>query len=81
MRTRTYKIGLHSLTLEEINGVITLTEDGRGPFIYTNVREAAVAVGDTVGDWITKSILAEAAFEGMDIWKGLKNEQSGTDLH
>ena len=81
MKARTYKIGLHSLTLEEINGVITLTEDGRGPFVYTNVREAAVAVGDTVGDWITKSLLAEAASEGMDIWKGLKNEQSGTNLY
>lgn len=81
MRTRTYKIGLHSLTLEESNSVITLTEDGRGPFIYTNVREAAVAVGDTVGDWITKSLLAEAASEGMDIWKGLKNGEGCTDQH
>lgn len=81
MKQRTYKVGLHSLSLLEDNGTITVLEDSRGPFIYNNVREAAVAIGDTVGDWITKSLLAEAASEGMDIWKGLKNEQSSTNQH
>ena len=81
MKSRTYKVGLHSLSLSEDNGTITVLEDGRGPFIYTNGREAAVSIGDTVGDWITKFILAEAASEGLDIWKGLKNEQSSTNQH
>lgn len=79
MRTRTYKVGLKSLEVSESNGIITTTLNGAEPISFDDVREAAVSIGDTVGDWITKSILAEAASEGLDIWKGLKNEHTNTD--
>ena len=81
MRKRVYKLGVHSLTVSENGGLLTVEEDDRKPVIFDNVREAAVSIGDTVGDWITKSLLAEAASEGLDIWKGLKNGPSSTNQH
>ena len=81
LKSRTYKVGLHSLTVKEQDGIITSIKDGSEAVTYDSIREAAVSIGDTVGDWITKSILAEAASESLDIWKELKNGQSRTDKY
>lgn len=81
MKTRTYKVGLHSLTVKEQDGIITSIKDGSEAVTYDSIREAAASIGDTVGDWITKSILAEAASESLDIWKGINNGPSSTDQY
>lgn len=78
MKTRTYRVGFRSLTVTEQDGVISSQLNGADPVVYDSIREAAVSVGDTVGGWIKLAILAEAASEGLDIWKGVKNGQSGT---
>ena len=81
MKARTYKVGLHSLTLKEQDGFITSIKDGSEAVTYDSIREAAASIGDTVGDWITKSILAEAASEGNGHLERDNNGSSSTDQY
>lgn len=76
MKTRTYRVGLHSLTVTEQNGVISSQLNGTDPVVYDSIREAAVSIGETVGGWIAKALLVEAASEGLNIWEGVKNENT-----
>lgn len=73
MRPRTYRVDGHEIKFTVENDIVHTVIDGK-EWTDTNIRAAAVSIGDTVGDWIVKSIMKEAETEGWNpIW-GLKKE-------